>query len=203
MYDYLKSEIGENYDVDLSELFPDAWKGESGAGETLVCPYKMEDGKILAKEWRINDGSKYLKELGSEFIIVHESNVPKNVSDILGTNVGYTEIEYDVSSSVSEKVYEKNADYYVSLSDMYIDDGVAFIDYFGDKGVDLMELPPSKELRQINPCERFTWIYETSEVKGNWVTISYSNPNFSTLSVIQVKVEDSIVTDIKINGFDY
>lgn len=195
------SKLNEDSVLCLSDMYPKAYLDPFGDGEHIYYPYKMDETTLYSREW-VDEVS--LDILGYSIdSITKSSEIPDNVREDFGGEVlGYVQNEAPISQFMSKDVEYKNGKFYVNVSDLRIDSMHGYIDFFGEKEIDLFSLTPSVELRKINPADRFTWILEDSETDGKWHNMYFSNEYSDTLSVISIKIKNGQAIDIEIKGFD-
>ena len=197
--------------INLSELFQDVGTSPFGGGEITYYPEKIENGIRYSKEWVTksqldNRTENYLIDRYKNIFKVDESEIPEQVKEDYGDEeiIGYIPYEEKLSDCMSDKVFEKDGQYFINVKDLEVDGTNGYVYYFEEQTIDLMNLEPSKELREINPDDRFTWIMQDdlTEVKGDWCYTYFKNKHHEELGVIKVKVKGDEAVDIEISGFE-
>lgn len=197
----LIEELDYDSPLNLSELFPEAELQVYGDGEHVYYPEKIEGSVRYSREWLTESSMNLLGYSDND--ITKTDAIPDRVVNDLGPNViGYIEYRDDMSMYLDDKIYTKDNHFFINIEDLHVEGTDSYINYFGEKHIDLLNLEPTKSLRLLNPGDRFTWIMTTSEVKGNWCYIYFSNKYSDDLSVVSVKVSSDKVTDVKIQGFE-
>lgn len=195
------NDLNSDSKICLTDLFPEAYLSEFGDGEHIYYPYDIDSTTLYSREWVDKLSMKTLGYSMDE--LTKPESIPDEIMEIFGNDVlGYIPCENPISEFMDESVKYEDGKFYVDINDLRVDSQFGYIDFFGERGIDLIQLTPSKELRQINPENRFTWIMEDSETKGEWCTIMFSNEYYKEVSTMSIKVSGDKVTDIKILGFD-
>lgn len=195
-------------EINLSEMYSGI-ELEKYSDEFIYYPEKVENSTRYTKEWVTKSelsSDIHSKEHFDKMIKVSQSEVPKEIQeDFEGEQIiGYIPYEEKLSDCMSDKVYEKDGDYFINVKDLEVEDTYGYVSYFGEQAIDLMSLEPSQELREINPDNRFTWIMqdELTEVKGDWCYVYFKNKHHEELGVVKVKVKDNQAVDIEISGME-
>ena len=200
--------LNGNSIINLSEMFKNAEITPFGDGEHIYYPQKVEDGIFYYNEWITEDMLSIFEEdyLNSMISVTDTSNIPEEVKENRrGSKIlGYIPYSEPVSNFMSDKVFEEDGQYFINVKDLEVDGTNGYVYYFEERTIDLMTLEPSKELREINPDNRFTWIIQDdlTEVKGDWCYTYFKNKHHDELGVIKVKVKGNEAVDIEINGFE-
>lgn len=176
-----------------------------GSDELLYYPYKIENGIRYSRHWVTNNESMSVTDFNNITDKI-KSEIPEQVRRDYGDDeiIGYIPYEEKLSDCMSDKVFEKDGQYFINVKDLEVDGTNGYVYYFEEQTIDLMTLEPSKELREINPDDRFTWIMQDdlTEVKGDWCYTYFKNKHYEELGIIKVKVKGNEAVDIEISGFE-
>lgn len=177
--DTLNSVVDTSNLINLSELFPDAWKDadQPPSGEYTVKPQKVEDGFRYSNKVYEDGTSQEIKE---------------NIGDLIDSNI---ETIDGVDYIDAEKIERSEND-----------DSYGYLQYYCERIIDFAELEDSKEVRKTNPGGKYTWIPDSEdawEVKGNEYTVNFTNfADSSVMATASIFVEDGKISYISLNGFD-
>lgn len=175
----LKSVVNANNLVNLSELFPDAWKDaeQPSMGEYNIEPKKLENGFRYSKKVYKDGTSEEIKEN-------IENLIDSNIETIDG--IDYIDAE-NIERSESDNSY-------------------GYLKYYCERIIDFAELDDLKEVRKTNPGGKYTWIPDSESewrVKSNEYTVNFTNfADSSIIATASIFVEDGKVSYIGLNGFD-
>lgn len=177
--DALNSVVDNSNLVNLSELFPEAWKDadQPTMGEYTLEPQRVKDGFRYSKQVNEDGTSKEVKE---------------DIKDLIDSNIETIDgVDYiDV-----EKI--KRAEN---------DNSYGYLQYYCERLVDFAELDDLQEVRKTNPGGKYTWIPDSEndwKVKNNEYNIKFTNfADNSVIATASIFVEDGKVSYISLNGFD-
>lgn len=165
--------------INLSELFPDAWKDadQPPLGDYTVEPQKVEDGFRYSNKVYEDGTSQEIKE---------------NIEDLIDSNI---ETIDGVDYIDAEKIERSEND-----------DSYGYLQYYCERIIDFAELEDSKEVRKTNPGGKYTWIPDNEsewKIKSNEYTVNFTNfADSSVVATASIFVEDGKISYISLNGFD-
>lgn len=175
----LNSVVNTNNMVNLSELFPDAWKDadQPSMGEYTVEPQRVEDGFRYSKKVYEDGTSQEIKE---------------NIENLIDSNIKTIDgIDY-----IDAEKIERSEN----------DNSYGYLQYYCERLIDFAELEDSKEVRKTNPGGKYTWIPDNEsewKIKSNEYTVNFTNfADSSVVATASIFVEDGKISYISLNGFD-